>query len=243
VWQGRVTVENVVGNALAKLRSALGEENATRIVTQARVGYRLTGQIERVAVGRQPTSALVFAAHQPVPRRDHFTLEALIGQSLASEVWLAKHTKTGERRVYKFGRNGEQLAAFKREATLYRVLQEGVANHEWFTRIIDWNFEEAPFFLECEYGGQDLSKWADSDHHLERMTLRERLALFQQIVDAVAAAHSVGVLHKDLKPSNVLIAPKGTAWQARLTDFGSGRLLEPDRLAELGITRLGLTMT
>ena len=54
----------------------------------------------------------------------------------------------------------------------------------------------------------------------------------------------VGVLHKDLKPANVLIAPaENGGWHVRLTDFGSSRLLEPDRLAELGITQLGMTMT
>jgi len=60
----------------------------------------------------------------------------------------------------------------------------------------------------------------------------------------VAAAHSVGVLHKDLKPTNVLVALTDAGdWLVKLTDFGSSRLLEPERLAELGITQLGLTMT
>ena len=68
--------------------------------------------------------------------------------------------------------------------------------------------------------------------------------MFLHVVDAVTAAHSVGVLHKDLKPTNVLVAamPSG-GWLVRVTDFGSSRLLEPERLAELGITQLGLTMT
>jgi non-specific serine/threonine protein kinase len=242
VWQGRITVDNVVGNALAKLRAALGEETGARIVTQSRVGYRLTGQVERIAVGRPLTGTLVFAVDQPLPRRDNFRLEALIGQSLGSEVWLARHAKTGEPRVYKFARDGEQLAALKREVTLYRVLLEGVADHDLFTHIIDWNFQEPPFFLECEYGGEDLPAWASSDNRLTRMPLAERLGLFQQIVNAVAAAHSVGVLHKDLKPANVLIAPQGSGWRARLTDFGSGRLLDSNRLADLGITRMGLTV-
>ena len=45
VWEGRPTVENVIANAITKLRNALGEENAERIVTQPRVGYRFAGRV------------------------------------------------------------------------------------------------------------------------------------------------------------------------------------------------------
>src|SRR5688572_25404635 len=51
VWAGRVTVDKVLPNAVAKLRRALGEANAERVVTQARVGYRVDGVVARTAVG------------------------------------------------------------------------------------------------------------------------------------------------------------------------------------------------
>jgi serine/threonine protein kinase len=236
VWNGRETVENVVGNALAKLRAALGGENATLIVTQARIGYRLVGPVERTAVGRQLASVLEFRPGQPIPQRPHFELERLLGVSHGSEVWLARHAKTMERRVYKFSRDGEQLVALKRECSLYRVLQEGLGTRTDFVRILDWNFEVAPFFLECEYGGEDLAQWAESDGHLAQLALDHRLALFRDIVDAVAAAHRIGVLHKDLKPANILVKPDGEAWHVRIADFGSARLLEPERLKALDLT-------
>jgi non-specific serine/threonine protein kinase len=244
VWAGRPTVDNVVANAVTKLRSALGAENAERIITQPRVGYRFSGSLERIAVGRALTSNLDLASGMPVSGRQRFVLESLISRSGNSEVWVARHPKTREPRVYKFSRDGERLAALKREATLFRVLHESLGERPDFVRIIDWNFESPPFFLECEYGGQSLPEWADSDHRLSAMSLSERLDLFLQIADAAAAAHSVGVLHKDLKPANVLIrARPASGWQVQLTDFGSGRLLDSDRLAEIGITRLGLTVT
>ena len=68
-----------------------------------------------------------------------------------------------------------------------------------------------------------------------------RIELIARIADALAAAHAIGVLHKDLKPANVLIAPTPANPDVRLADFGSGRALEPERLAALGITRLGMT--
>jgi len=245
VWEGRQTVENVIANAVAKLRGALGEANADRIVTQPRVGYRFTGPFERTAVGRGWVSQLELAAGMPVPARPNFVLESMLGRSVASEVWLARHAKTREPRVYKFSPDGERLAALKREATLARLLRANLGEQRFFAKLLDWNFETPPFFLEYEYGGTHLGEWAQAEGRLAALPTPQRLELFLRIVDGVAAAHSVAVLHKDLKPANVLVAPleSGGGWALKLADFGSSRLLEPSRLAELGITQLGLTMT
>lgn len=241
VWQGRPTVENVVANAIAKLRGALGPEGAECIITQPRVGYRFTGPLERTAVGRSLGSRLELAPGMRVPGRSNFILASQLSGFRESEVWTARHSKTGELRVYKFSSGGERLAALKREATLYRVLRDNLGQRADIARVIDWNFETPPYFLECEHAGGNLAEWSRGEAGFAAMALAGRLALFLQIADAVAAAHGVGVLHKDLKPANVLIAAKDGGWQPCLTDFGSGRLLESERLGD--ITPMGLTMT
>lgn len=242
VWQGRPTVDNVVANAIAKLRSALGPDGAERIVTQPRVGYRFTGPLERMAVGRSLSSQLSLAAGMSVPERPNFILESQLSGAGESEVWTARHRKTRERRVYKFSVGGERLAALKREATLYRVLRESLGERPDVARVIDWNFETPPFFLECEHAGTNLAEWSRGGSGFATMPLAGRLSLFLRIADAVAAAHGVGVLHKDLKPTNVLVAPAPDGgWQPCLSDFGSGRLLESARLGD--ITGMGLTVT
>jgi eukaryotic-like serine/threonine-protein kinase len=244
VWEGRPTVENVIANAVTKLRAVLGELDAARIVTLPRVGYRFDGPVERVAVGRSLTSGLALAPGSVVPGRPNFLLERLLSRTVGSnEVWLARHAKTGERRVYKFSPDGSSLAMLKREATVSRLLRTDLGDRPDLVRVIDWNFESPPFFLECEYGGANLQEWA-REGQLTGLTHSKRLELFLQIADAVSAANGVGVLHKDLKPANVLVAPRADgSLHVRLTDFGSSRLLDPDRLAALGITRLGLTLT
>lgn len=131
------------------------------------------------------------------------------------------------------------MHSLKREVTLLRVLQDGLGDTDHVVEPLDWNFEQPPYFLECRYAGPTLTDWATE--HLATLDVPARITLFLQIADAVAAAHSVGVLHKDLKPANVLVAGDAHHPHVRLTDFGSGRLLEPDRLNQLGITRLGLT--
>jgi len=243
VWAGRPTVDNVLPNAVTKLRKALGPAQAERIVTLPRLGYRLNGPVERSASGRRLASRLQLAGAQAVPHRPDWVLERQLNPSRASEVWLARHARRRELRVFKFGGDGERLATLKREATLHRVLVECLGERDDIARIVDWNFETPPFFLECEYGGDSLPAWAEAGH-LAALDRNGRLRMFLAIAQAVAAAHGVGVLHKDIKPANVLVAPRAEGgWRVRLTDFGSGRLLNPQRLSELGITRLGLTLT
>ena len=243
IWTGRVTVENVLANAIAKLRKGIGEANAERIVTQARVGYRLTGPVERIAVGRRFANRLNLAAGQAVPQRENFILARQLAGTSGSEVWLACHGKTGEKRVYKFSPDGERLTHLKREATLSRVLRQGLGDRDDMARIMDWNFETPPFFLECEYGGENLAEWAEAGDRLAALSVPERLDLACQAVDAVVAAHEVGVLHKDLKPSNFLVsARKDGGWQVKIADFGAGSLVESAWLGELGITPLGFTL-
>jgi eukaryotic-like serine/threonine-protein kinase len=242
IWEGRPTVENVLANAVTKLRNALGDENAQRIVTLPRIGYRFEGPFERAAVGRIWISTLELAPGLAVPARPNFILESMLGRSPQSEVWLARQARTREARVYKFSPDGTRLASLKREATLCRLLNDSAKDPQRFARLLDWNFETPPFFLEYEYGGESLLEWGEKKH-LAALNMQQRLDLFLQIVDGVAMAHGLGVLHKDLKPANVLVAQAESGWQIRLTDFGSSRLLEPERLAELGITQLGMTMT
>src|SRR3546814_14534991 len=71
-------------------------------------------------------------------------------------------------------------------------------------RVLDWNFDQLPFYLECEYGGCNLADWATQPPGLAALPLQQRLHLFLKIAAAVAAAQRVGGLHKDLKPANVL---------------------------------------
>lgn len=243
VWAGRITVDHVLATAIGKLRKALGEEGEGRIATVPRIGYRITGTVERIAVGRLANSGLKLQAGQRVPGRDSFRLDRQLGQTLGSEVWLARHPRSREARVFKFALDGEHLSSIKREATVSRVLRDALGERGNFVRVLDWNFEAPPFFLECEYAGQPLQEWALEDGRLAAMTRASRIDLFLEIADAVAAAHAVGVLHKDIKPANILVVARGDGWQLRLADFGNSRLLQPERLAELGITALGLTMT
>lgn len=242
VWAGRVVVEGALTNAIGKLRHALHDDEQRLIVTVPRIGYRLSGKVERRSVQRPPQAGTLQPGHR-VPHRPHWMLSRALDQSETAETWLAIHAKTGEFRVIKFSLDGSRLRSLRRETVISRLLQQTYGRRPEFVRVLDWNFEEAPYFIESEYGGPDLEEWAQEQGGTACVPLAQRVELLAEIADAVAAAHSVGVLHKDLKPANVLVYGEADAWHARVVDFGSGRLLDVERLEAAGITRAGLTET
>jgi len=244
VWNGRLTVDHALGNAISKLRKAFDDPDGERIVTVARQGYKWSGgPVERVIVGRRIVSRLALKTGDLVPGRSDCELVSPLGSSQGNEVWVAQDLTQRTRRVFKFNRLGEALGSLKREARVHRLLQATLGPRPDRVQLLGWNFETPPFYLEWEFGGDNLDTWAGTDRHLESLDLNARLALFLQLADAIVAAHSVGVLHKDVKPANVLVAPgaDGT-WHIRVVDWGSAEVLEPERLEELGITRLGATL-
>jgi len=195
-----------------------------------------------VRAGDEETLGWRPAVGLEVPWRHHWRLERKLGDGGFGEVWLARHEKTGDQRVFKFCYDAARLRALQREVTLFRILKNTLGERDDIGRILDWNFKEAPFFLEAEYEGTDLLSWADEQGGAAAVPMATRLEIVAQVATALAAAHSVGVLHKDIKPSNVLITREvdGRA-KAHLTDFGIGLLTDPEKLPAQGITMSGLT--
>ncbi len=246
VWQGRVLSESVLTKCIAKLRQGLADEDQSLVKTVHGYGYRLVAEVrvER-AMGARARLLPELKVGDAPPLRPLWRLERRLGSGGFGEAWLVQHSKTGDRRVFKFGADAQGLAALRREVTLHRVLRQALGERQDFVRLIDWNLAEPPCYLEVEYvDGGSLVEWAQAAGGLTSVALPTRIELIAQIADALAAAHAVGVLHKDLKPANVLVATseRGDP-QIRLADFGSGLLTDPARLEAMDITRLGFTMT
>jgi len=248
VWPDVIVVDASLATAVSKLRKALGDEEHPVIVTVARVGYRLAVPVYCKTVAAAAGPDLGFKAGDSVPGRDQWRLTRPMDVSGSSEVWLAENPKTREQRVFKFAADGVRLKGLKREITVSRFLRESLGDRPEFVRVLEWNFETSPFFLESEYAGPNLAEWAVAQGGLTQIPLNVRLRLLTDIAQAVAAAHGIGVLHKDLKPANILVVTGvamggASAWQIKIADFGSASLFDPSRLHALGITNLGFTQT
>src|ERR1700735_1302059 len=230
VWPDVMVVDGSLATAVSKLRKAMGDEDHPMIVTVPRVGYRLAVPVYCKTVAAAG-SDLGFKAGDLVPGREQWRLTRPMDVSGSSEVWLAENPKTHEQRVFKFAADGVRLQGVKREITISRFLRESLGDRPEFVRILEWNFETPPFFLESEYAGTSLAEWAESQGGLTKILYDVRLRLLVDVAQAVAAAHDIGVLHKDLKPANILVvAGSHGGWQVKLADFGSASLFEPSRL-------------
>jgi serine/threonine protein kinase len=174
----------------------------------------------------------------PTPRRsdkpeDHldrvlgsYRLLELLGKGGMGYVYRAEHVKLGREVALKLLRADY---AIRRDA-VSRFFQEARtvnrARHRNIVDVTDFvELDDGTTFIIMELlTGTSLGTWARGGVDLPRA-----LAVLLQICDGLAAAHAVGVVHRDLKPDNVIIVPTPDgAEQVKLLDFGVAKLLNRD---------------
>jgi DNA-binding winged helix-turn-helix (wHTH) protein/tetratricopeptide (TPR) repeat protein len=245
VWPGRVLSETVLTKCVGRLREVLGDDGQEIIKTAYGFGYRFVASV------RVETAPVPAPAHFEFRPGDHpigrplWSLVEKLGGGGQGEAWRTRHDKTNEQRVFKFALDESSLITLKREITLFRVINDTLAESARVVRLLDWNLEQLPYFVEAEYiPGGNLVEWVTVRGGAAAIPVADRLEMVAQVAEALGAVHSVGVLHKDLKPSNILVRPTAAgAPEMVLGDFGSGGMLDAKRLDSLGITRLGFTKT
>ena len=119
---------------------------------------------------------------------------------------------------------------FRQERQILAGLQ-----HPYIARLLDGGVTaEGDLYLAMEYvDGVPIHRFCEE----KELSVPQRLALFKNVCEAVQFAHQNFVVHRDLKPDNILVAEDGTP---RLLDFGTAKLLSPS-LAKPGreLTREG----
>ncbi len=185
------------------------------------------------------------AAEVEVPGKPGWLVTEKLGEGGFGEVWLVRQRKTGERRVFKFCFDAERLRSLKRELSIFRLIRESLGDRDDITRLHDVRLDEAPFYLESDYvPSGNLVQWSEGKGGIGKVPLDARLTMMIAICRAVSAAHSVGVIHKDLKPSNVLMREDAAGHASPvLADFGIGIVTDASQFEKLGITQAGFTMS
>jgi serine/threonine protein kinase len=117
------------------------------------------------------------------------------------------------------------IERFKNELKLARKI-----THKNVCRMYDLNEEEGTPYITMEYvRGEDLKSMIRMTGQL---SVRRALSIAKQICEGLAEAHRIGVLHRDLKPRNIMVDKEGNA---RIMDFGIARSLKAEGITGDGI--------
>ena len=158
-----------------------------------------------------------------------YRIDKPLGNGGFGAVYLAEDTMIGKRVALKVPhRQNQSLEALVAEAKLMAPL-----SHPNIVSVLtaEREGEEGLFFIVMEYvEGESLAERLTRDGQLEEA---QAIIWSVQITDAVKYAHSKNILHRDLRPSNVLLTLDGAA---KVVDFSISRLLERDPYAS---TRIG----
>ncbi|MEV7598162.1 serine/threonine-protein kinase [Kitasatospora sp. NPDC089797] len=164
-----------------------------------------------------------------------YRLAAPLGRGGMGEVWLAHDLRLGRRVAVKFLPRGhdpeedrEAAARFHREAEVAAGLQ-----HPGLVQVFDSGEQDGRLHLVMELlHGRDLSTVLREEGPLP---VRRAVELAAQTAEALSCAHRAGIVHRDVKPANLMLLPDG---RVKVCDFGLAGFLR----SVTGLTREGAVM-
>jgi tetratricopeptide (TPR) repeat protein len=184
-----------------------------------------SGFLEERALEVAARDLAMSAAPSLPPAIGRYRILRLLGEGGMGAVYEAEQEEPRRVVALKVIRLGlatpERLRRFRQESqALARLQHPGIAQiHESGTA--DTGFGPQPYFAMELIRGLPLDEYAE----VHRFDVRQRLAMIAKICDAVQHAHQRGLVHRDLKPGNILVDEMG---QPKILDFGVAHVTEAD---------------
>ncbi len=147
----------------------------------------------------------------------------LLGAGGMSRIYKARHPSSGEIVAIKVPQerlieNAVFLKRFEQEFSIARLLE-----HPHFVRVLQFGYDESKPYIVMEFvEGRSLGARIQQDGAVPEA---ESVRIITQVASALHAAHQRKIIHRDVKPDNVLLATSG---QAKLTDLGLAKDVEAD---------------
>jgi eukaryotic-like serine/threonine-protein kinase len=160
----------------------------------------------------------------------HYRIESLLGAGGMGEVYKARDTRLNRLAAIKVLRS-DRVADRERKQRFVREARAASAlNHPNIVHIYDIDVSSGTDFIAMEYvRGKTL------DHFIlpKGLPVEQALAYSVQIADALATAAAAGIVHRDIKPGNIMVAESGSI---KVLDFGLAKLAEDSEAGPCGST-------
>jgi len=183
-----------------------------------------------LAEGRADPAALL----QPGERVGAYSLLEVLGEGGMGVVYLAEQSEPLRRRValkvLKPGMDSRRvMARFEGERQVLALMA-----HPGIARVHDAGTTEQgyPYFVMEYVEGESLVDYCEA----RKLDVRRRIELFLAICDAIQHAHQKGILHRDLKPTNLLVTEQSGRPAPKVIDFGVAKALVESTGLEAGLT-------
>ena len=164
-----------------------------------------------------------------------YRLQRLIATGGMGQVWEAVDSRLGRRVAVKvlkaeFSQDSEFIERFRAEARTTAMLNHpGIAAvHDYGESQLDGEGRTAYLVMEL-VNGEPLNSVLK---RTGRLSLRHALDLLEQTGRALQVAHAAGLVHRDVKPGNILITPTG---QVKITDFGIAKAVDAAPVTQTGM--------
>jgi len=162
----------------------------------------------------------------PVERIEHYKIIKMLGHGAMGEVSLAEDPRAGNRKVaIKTIARFDSASADKSQALRERLVEEakalGQINHPGVPALHHVIDDESAVYVVMEY--VEGCSLAELLRQGRTPTQKEAVRIAVSVLDALTAVHKCGLVHRDVKPSNIVLAPGGTV---KLIDFGLAKCAE-----------------
>ncbi len=162
-----------------------------------------------------------------------YQIVELLGKGGMAEVYKAYHPRLNRyvciKILHSYLAEGEDfLARFEREARAVATLR-----HPHIVQIHDFDVENDVYYMVMEYidGGTLAARMYALSKENKYMPAGQVLSIVSQVAEALDYAHGKGIIHRDMKPSNILLDSHGNAF---LADFGIARMMSGTQFTSTG---------
>jgi tetratricopeptide (TPR) repeat protein len=205
-----------------RARCGLDEALAEELTALLEAGAGAEPDVAGVVSGAAARALDSMAAGEAPRRIGPYRVVGLIGHGGMGTVYLAEREEFHQRVAIKLLRG---VAASADVITRFRAEREILANlnHPGIARLYDGGTTDGglPYFVMEFIDGENIVEYCRS----RDLPVDERLALFRRVCDAVQYAHRNLIIHRDIKPGNIMVDEDG---RPKLLDFGIAKLVRPE---------------